>query len=116
MKDLIPLPKRLLQFRIIISLNRRSLQLHIRICYFGNGAHDEDTRKQENKDGDGEVDPLYAFKGIHAVRGIREEDVGAEDGTDDGAYCVEALGDVDADFSEVGWAADCTFHSYMLAL
>lgn len=62
--------------------------------------------KKKDKDGDGEVDPLHVGEGVLVAK--VEEDVGAEDGRDDGADAVEGLGDVDANLGESRRAAYCT--------
>lgn len=62
--------------------------------------------QEKHKDGDGEVNPLYVVE--RALVGELEEDVGAEDGRDDGADAIEGLRDVDADLRVARRAAHWT--------
>lgn len=80
------------------------LEGHVGVGDLGDLGHEEAKGQDEDEDGDGEVDPLDVLQGGLVVKG--EEDVGAQDGGDDGADGVEGLGDVDADLGVLGGPAD----------
>lgn len=102
MKDLILLPERLF---LLLYMRLGDLELHIRICDFRDVRHEEDKGKTEDEDGNGEINPLDALQSLDVIFSRREEDVGAEHGSDHGADGVEGLGQVDSNFGIFGWTA-----------
>ncbi len=103
MKQLPLFPKRLI---LLIDMRLRNLERHILIRDLGDIRDEKYARETEDEDPDGQVDPLHALQGLDVVVCRCEEDVGAQDGADNGADRVEGLGKVDADFGVAGWAAD----------
>jgi hypothetical protein len=103
MEQLILFPKRLILF---IDMRLRNLKRHILICDLGNIRKEENNRKTKDKDSNGEVNPLHALQGRYIIRGLGEESIRAEYGTDNGADGVEGLGEVDTDFGVAGRTAD----------
>lgn len=104
MEQLPLLPERLV---LLANVGCRHLEGHILIRDFGNTRDEENARETEDKATDGEVDPLHALQGSHGIVRPGEEDIRAQDRTDDRADGVEGLGEVDADFRVAGWTADC---------
>lgn len=84
--------------RLIAVWRARLLGLESHVC-IGNlrdGGHEKAESQDEDEDGNGEVDPLHVLQSGFVVKG--EEDVGAQDGGNHGADCIEGLGNVDSDF------------------
>lgn len=91
---------------VFAGVSGRHLEGHILIRDFGDIGDEENARETEDKATDGEVDPLHALQGGHGIVRLGEEDIRAQDGTDDRADGIEGLGEVDADFRVAGWTAD----------
>ena len=80
----------------------------------GIGVHVQslsDRRPEQSKRreiyGDGEVDPLDGFQGSDAVRCVWKQDVGTEDGGDDGPNGLNSLCDADRELCIPRGADDC---------
>ena len=72
MEELILLPEWLLLFvRVCLG----NLKGHVLIGHFGNRRDEENARKDEDKDANGEIDPLNALEGIDIVTHGGEEDI-----------------------------------------
>ena len=89
-----------------IGMRALDLALHIRVGDLRDGRDVEDASQQEDEARDAEVDPLDALEGLHAVAGVLEEDVGAQDGAHHRANRIEALREIDSQLGVAGWPAD----------
>lgn len=74
--------------------------IHTRVSNFWDIGHEEQKGKQEHEYGDGKIDPLHIFQCTLVTKG--EEDIGAQDGGNDGADAVEGLGNIDS-YLGVSW-------------
>lgn len=74
------------------------------ICDLGNIGQEEQACQEEDKDDNGQVNPLYVLESLFVTE--VEEDVRAKDGGNDGTDSVEGLGDVDSDLRILWWAAN----------
>lgn len=87
-----------------IGMSFLGLELHVGIGDFGDDGHVEDKGQHEYETGDREVDPLYVLQGLLVREG--EEDIGTEDGGDNGTDAVKRLGGVDSDLRILWGSAD----------
>lgn len=83
------------------------MEHHVGISDLGNGGKVEDDGKQKDEACDGEIDPLDVLDCICIVADLLKKDVGAQNRSNDGAYSIERLSEVDADLRVPWWAAHC---------
>lgn len=74
---------------------------------FGEGGKEEEDDEQGDEAGDAEICPLHVFEALLGVDGVSEEDARGEEGSDEGADSLDALAEVEADFTVSWGAADC---------
>lgn len=104
MEQGIMLPERLVLF---IDVRLGDLVGHIAVRDFRDIGQEEHPREREDEYADGQIHPLHALQRLNVVRGLREEGVRAQDGSDDGADGIECLGEVDPYLRILWWTADC---------
>ena len=75
-----------------------SLEGHVCVGDFWDRREVEDNGKKEYEACNCQIHPLDILECAGVIGGFQEENVGAENGSDDGADTVEGLGDVDAEF------------------
>lgn len=88
----------------MINTRQSESGIHTRIGDFGDLAHEEQESKEQDKDGNGSVDPLHVGERLLITK--VEEDVGAENRGDDGSNAVEGLRQVDSDLGIFRRTAD----------
>lgn len=88
----------------MINTRKSESDIHTRIGNFRDLAHEEQESKEQDKDGNGSVDPLHVVERLLITK--VEEDVGTENRGDDGSNAVEGLRQVDSDLGISGRTAD----------
>jgi len=90
------LPKRLIDVVGAVFDGLFRLIGHVGIRHFRDGREEEDDGEKEDEGGNTQIHPLDGLKGLSAWRSdVFEEDIGCEDGSDDGPDGLESLRQVE---------------------
>lgn len=95
--------------RLVARAGMRVLGLggHVGICHLRDVGEEEDAGQKEDKNANGEVDPLHALERVDAVSSILEEDIRAQHGANNSADSLDSLGKVDTQLRVLGRSANC---------
>ena len=93
---------------VAVADGGRFLLGHVAVRDLGNvlSSEEEDKGEDGNEDGDGKVHVLYSLEGLSILSDVLEDDLGSEDGRNDGANSLDGLRQLKTELGPLGGTAD----------